>query len=173
VTGSASFCGAKSPFRCAGERDRRDRAIRARLGRSRRAEARSRRWDTHLLRGYDGRTRIADYADALDSHIKPDDANAWCEGTPEQWANESHVVAREHVYAGVPADGPPPKLDQKYVDDARPIVEQRQQRAGIRLTDVLNQALSGEVHTIGPHRPEEHGGPPTGRVRHALQPAAR
>jgi hypothetical protein len=102
-------------------------------------------WDTWLLRSYIGNRRIAEYADKLDAQIKSDNAKAWHEGTLEKWANESHAVARDTVYADVSADGPPPKLDQKYVDDARPVVEQQLQRGGVRLAGVPNRALSAEV----------------------------
>jgi hypothetical protein len=103
-------------------------------------------WDTWLLRGYIGRTRIADYADALDAQIKPDDAKAWRDGTPEQWANEAHAIARQHVYAAVSEDGPPPKLDQQHVDNPRPVVEHQLEKAGLRLAAVLNAAFYAARH---------------------------
>jgi S1/P1 nuclease len=102
-------------------------------------------WDTSLLRTYIGSTRIADYADQLDATLTSAQAGAWSGGTPADWANESHVVAREHVYKGVPPNGPPPKLDREYVTANRPVVEQQSIKGGLRLARVLNEALAGTV----------------------------
>lgn len=65
----------------------------------------------------------------------------WAKGTTKDWANESHAVAVTSVYAAVPADGPPPKLDQKYVDAAGPVIDKQLERAGVRLASILNDLL--------------------------------
>jgi S1/P1 Nuclease len=62
----------------------------------------------------------------------------WAKGTPTDWANESHGVAVNSVYKDVAVDGPPPKLDQKYVDAAGPVIDQQLQRGGLRLATILN-----------------------------------
>ena len=67
-----------------------------------------------------GSHRVADYADMLGGVITPSQKKAWAKGTPEAWANESHRAAVETAYRDVPADGPPPRLDKKYIDRARP-----------------------------------------------------
>jgi hypothetical protein len=85
--------------------------------------------------------RLAAYADKLNAEITPEQAAEWAKGTAVDWANESHAVAVKVVYAGVPADGPPPKLDEKYVDAAGPVVDQQLERAGVRLATILNDAL--------------------------------
>jgi hypothetical protein len=85
--------------------------------------------------------RIAAYADGLNTRIKPEQLAAWQKGTPTDWANESHLLARNAPYAGVPADGPPPKLDQKYVDANAVVIEQQLERGGVRLATVLNRDL--------------------------------
>lgn len=59
-------------------------------------------------------------------------------GTPTDWANESHAVAIASVYKDVPADGPPPKLDQKYVDASGAVIDLQLQRGGVRLATILN-----------------------------------
>jgi hypothetical protein len=46
------------------------------------------------------------------------------------------------VYAGVPADGAPPKIDQTYVDRSQTVVEQQLRRGGVRLAAVLNRTLN-------------------------------
>jgi hypothetical protein len=50
-------------------------------------------------------------------------------------------VAVEQVYEGVPADGAPPKIDAGYVRRAEPVVEAQLERAGVRLSEVLNRTL--------------------------------
>ncbi|MDB5358548.1 MAG: Nuclease [Phycisphaerales bacterium] len=50
-------------------------------------------------------------------------------------------MAVDSVYAGVPADGPPPKLDQKYVEAAGPVIDRQLQRGGVRLATILNDVF--------------------------------
>lgn len=95
-------------------------------------------WDSAILLEHKGTTRNAAYADSLNAQVRPEQAAEWMKGTPEDWANESHAVAVDVVYKGVPADGPPPKLDQKYVDAAGAIVDLQLQRGGVRLAAILN-----------------------------------
>ena len=47
----------------------------------------------------------AAYADALNATIKPEQLKEWQAGTPTDWADESHKVAADVAYAGIPADG--------------------------------------------------------------------
>ncbi|HEY2584453.1 MAG TPA: S1/P1 nuclease, partial [Tepidisphaeraceae bacterium] len=98
-------------------------------------------WDTTILLRRKGATRIADYADRLNSQITPEQASEWGKGTPTDWANQPHDVAVKIVYAGVPAGGPPPKLDQQYLDAAGPVVDVQLERAGVRLAAILNEVF--------------------------------
>lgn len=98
-------------------------------------------WDTTLLRKYVAKTRIADYSDKLNKQIDDAAAKNWRAGDTVTWANESWKVGVDHVYKGVPVDGAPPILGQKYVDDARLIVETQLERGGVRLAKILNEAL--------------------------------
>ena len=41
----------------------------------------------------------------------------------------------------LPADGPPPKIDQVYVPRAEPLIEEQLERAGVKLKGVLNRVL--------------------------------
>ena len=95
-------------------------------------------WDTNILLNYKGSVRDAEYADELNAAITPEQATEWANGTSVDWANESHDLAVSAVYKGVPADGPPPKLDQAYVDAAGKVIDQQLQRAGVRLAATLN-----------------------------------
>ncbi len=110
-------------------------------------------WDTALLKIIKAGERVAPYADKLDAKITPEQAAAWKAGNLIAWANESHDVARDHVYKGVPVPvkpsgelitaeaSPVHVLDQAYVDDAKPVIEQQLERGGIRLAAVLNKAF--------------------------------
>jgi hypothetical protein len=100
-------------------------------------------WDTWLLRDAMKGKRVTDYAEGLDKRIGERERMEWVKGTVEEWANESQRLAVEGAYAGVPADGPPPKLDQKYIDKNEKVVEQQLQRAGIRLADTMNRIFAG------------------------------
>lgn len=98
-------------------------------------------WDTGLLRLIIAKRRIADVAEELDKKITPREMQTWSRGTPTDWANESHAVAAKVVYAGIPTDGPPPRLDQKYVDRANPVLTEQIEKGGIRLATILNKAF--------------------------------
>ena len=95
-------------------------------------------WDSAILLAHKGTVRNAVYADKLNVAITKEQAVEWAKGTPTDWANESHQVAVDSVYKNVPAGGPPPKLDQKYVDAAGAVIDQQLQRGGVRLATVLN-----------------------------------
>lgn len=92
-------------------------------------------WDTTILLHRKGKTRVLQYAMTLNHKISKEQARQWKQGTIEDWANESHMVAVNVAYKGVPADGPPPKLDQAYVDRAADTIDQQLQRSGVRLGD--------------------------------------
>jgi hypothetical protein len=77
----------------------------------------------------------------LNAGITRAQAGEWAKGTPVDWANESHDVAVKSVYAGVPEGGAPPKLDQKYVDAAGPVINLQLERAGVRLAMILNDVF--------------------------------
>lgn len=99
-------------------------------------------WDTTLLRRMIGRTRIAEFSEKLNDAISEGDEKAWTSGSIIDWANESWNVAVEKVYGSVPVDGPPPVLDQAYVDAAALVIKDRLRRGGVRLASVLNEALA-------------------------------
>ena len=100
-------------------------------------------WDTKLIVHRLGETDLSDYAGQLNSRITEEQAVAWRKGSAKAWANESHKAAVEHVYAGVPADGPPLRLAADYVERSRPVVDEQLSKAGVRLAEILNDALEG------------------------------
>jgi nuclease S1 len=95
-------------------------------------------WDTTILLSHKGTVRNSAYADKLNAAITDAQAAEWAKGTVTDWANESHNVAVQTVYADVAASGPPPKLDQKYVDAAGLVIDRQLQRGGVRLATILN-----------------------------------
>ena len=95
-------------------------------------------WDTALVREMIGERPVAQ---AQSKAISAKQRTEGAAGAPEQWANVSHQVAVENVYATVPADGPPPKLTKADVAKATPVVTEQIERAGVRLAMVLNTAL--------------------------------
>jgi len=95
-------------------------------------------WDSTILINHKGGVRIAAYAEKLNGAIKPEQADEWAKGTPVDWANESHYLAVSSAYKDVPAYGPPPKLNQAYVDASGKVIDLQLQRGGVRLAAILN-----------------------------------
>ena len=64
-------------------------------------------------------------------------------GTFVEWANESHRLARDVAYRGLPVPDAAGvrQLGDDYAARCRPIVERQLQRAGLRLARVLNESL--------------------------------
>lgn len=95
-------------------------------------------WDSgilHQIRPYGNQL-----AQQLDVRITPAERKQWVKGTIEDWALESHRLAREVAYKDLPR-GPDPELGQAYLDIATPVVESQLEKAGIRLAFLLNQAF--------------------------------
>ena len=99
-------------------------------------------WDSGLLRLIIKDRSISVVANEFDKKITPKQIKEWSTGTPTDWANQSHDVAVKVVYAGVPADGPPPRLDQKYVARANPVLIEQIDKGGIRLANLLNKCFA-------------------------------
>jgi nuclease S1 len=63
-------------------------------------------------------------------------------GNPEQWANESHHIAKTFVFSALGSDHRPPiKISDDYAGKALPMIEERVTLAAMRLSCVLNGAL--------------------------------
>lgn len=75
--------------------------------------------------------------------ISRTEQSMWSRGTPEQWAMESHDLARDVAYRfHRPAAGPV-VLGMAYVRRAAPVVRRQLAKGGIRLAYLLNQTLGG------------------------------
>jgi hypothetical protein len=94
-------------------------------------------WDSGLLLSW-GETD-----DQVEQHIMNEishrsDIAAISGGTMIQWAMESHDIARDMVYRDLPQSL---VIDQHYADTARPIIQERLLRAGVRLAALLERTL--------------------------------
>src|SRR5688572_5666857 len=98
-------------------------------------------WDTALVREMIGKRPIAPVAEALSKSINAKQRKEWAMRTSPAWADESHHVAVEKVYAAVAEGGDPPKLGREYVMKSTPVVAEQLKRAGVRLAEMLNQTL--------------------------------
>ncbi|CAN5406972.1 S1/P1 nuclease [soil metagenome] len=98
-------------------------------------------WDSLILLRHKGKTRVLDYADALNTKITNEQAIEWIKGTPEDWANQSHRIAVSSVYRDVPADGPPPKLTDEYIEKSGEVIDEQLAMAGVRLAAMLNRCF--------------------------------
>jgi nuclease S1 len=86
-------------------------------------------WDTGLIEL--AQRDVNGWAAAVDRLAK----SASDAGTPIQWEEEAHDLARDVAYR-IPADR---RLDQAYVAKARPVVELQLARAGVRLARLINE----------------------------------
>jgi len=83
--------------------------------------------------------------------IAESDRRAWEQGSIEMWIGESHVLARDRVYATLPVaaacgdkiSGVVP-LGEAYYAGAAPVVDIQLRKAGVRLARVLNDVLGNE-----------------------------
>jgi hypothetical protein len=95
-------------------------------------------WDVEVVQnlGWDASSIASDIA----AHVSPAQKKAWQSGTPAAWANESHAIARDDVYAFLDGrrslDLPP-----GYLNAAAPVVRQQLARAGVRLAWLINRTL--------------------------------
>jgi hypothetical protein len=96
-------------------------------------------WDSSIIQHEMGTTSVTVFASALNARISAQQALEWSKGTPVDWANESHALAVSVVYAGVPTDGPPPKLGVDYVKRGEDTVNQQLEKGGVRLATILNE----------------------------------
>ena len=80
--------------------------------------------------------------------IAESDRRAWEQGSVEIWIGESHVLARDRVYATLPVAAAcgdkitgVVALGETYYASAAPVIDIQLRKAGVRLAYVLNQAL--------------------------------
>ena len=94
-------------------------------------------WDSGLLNAM-GESEDAIVATILTRLASRGDLASISRGSIIKWAVESHDVARDVVYPFLPASL---ELDNQYLAEVRPVLEDRLLRGGVRLAVVLNRAL--------------------------------
>ncbi len=98
-------------------------------------------WDTEFVArlGAD-ETEIAQ---RLIAEISDSKRRRWSTGTPTDWAMESFLVAKSHVYGSLPSPvtWDHYELSAKYVSDATAVTAEQLSKAGVRLAWMLNQKL--------------------------------
>lgn len=94
-------------------------------------------WDSDTVRVF-GYGRQADRAVA--AVITPDAQRRWASGTPADWANEAHAIARDMIYP--PLHGRRSlRLPGDYAWRMRAITQTQLARAAVRLAWILNSSL--------------------------------
>jgi hypothetical protein len=104
-------------------------------------------WDKDLVVGAMGGEGVEVFAGGLGKSVKEEDAKVWTKGVGGElskevvigWVLESHKVAQETVYPGVPSDGSVKTLDKAYVEKSEKAIKEQLTKAGVRLAAVLNE----------------------------------
>ena len=96
-------------------------------------------WDGGLIEAFG--LSDQEYFDALRREMKSIDLPALARGTVVEWAMEGHRIAVERVYRPIPRGG---RLGRAYVDASRPVIDHALIAAGVRLAQVLNDALAND-----------------------------
>ncbi len=103
-------------------------------------------WDFHLVRRWVSE-RGGERA-VVSSLVGAADRAVWERGSITDWIGESHAIARDVVYAALPAVvscahgiAGVVAIDQAYYSKAAPIVETQIGKAGVRLARILNETL--------------------------------
>ncbi len=92
-------------------------------------------WDRATLDEDDDARAVAD--DLADS-ISSRDRRKWEKGSPADWANESHAVAKSFVYRYLPQSR---VVTAGYESGVQEVTRDRLRRAGVRLAWILNRAF--------------------------------
>jgi hypothetical protein len=79
-------------------------------------------------------------AATLEGRITLSNKANWVHSTVEDWALEGHKIAQQIAYGDLPS-GPTSDLEQSYEDVAAPAEEVQLEKAGVRLANILNEAL--------------------------------
>ena len=100
-------------------------------------------WDTQFVQRLG--TNPAAVAQTLVKAITPGQAQQWVQGSASDWAQETFQVAKTQAYGKLPKPGKSGTytLPTTYVTAASTSAAVQLSKAGVRLAQVLNKALSG------------------------------
>jgi hypothetical protein len=95
-------------------------------------------WDTVVVTalGQDAGAVAAE----LEHAITPEQHRAWAGGSPAEWANEAHAIARDVIYPRL-HDRRMVRLPYDYAQQMAPVTRQQLAKAGVRLAWLLNITL--------------------------------
>ena len=111
--------------------------VRVQIGRERASLHRV--WDVDVVEvlGFDPDAA----AQNIERGITPEQRRAWSGGTPADWANEAHAIARDQIYP--PLQGARElRLPRDYAWREANVARQQLARAGVRLAWLLNTTLN-------------------------------
>lgn len=127
---------AHQPLHAEDNDDKGGNDVRVYLGRRR--ESLHRVWDSEVVQSL-GR-EPEEVADRIERSISAAERQAWTSGSPAQWANEAHAIARDRIY--------PPlqnrrelRLPRDYAQAQADLARVQLAKAGVRLAWLINAAL--------------------------------
>jgi hypothetical protein len=95
-------------------------------------------WDSDVAEA-SGRDPDA-VADGIERSVTPAQRKAWASGSPGQWANEAHAIARDQIYPML-GNRRELHLPRDYAWQEAPLARQQFAKAGVRLAWLLNNTL--------------------------------
>jgi nuclease S1 len=95
-------------------------------------------WDTQVVETLG--SNVERIAADLEHGVTPDTRKAWAAGTPADWANETHALARDVIYPRFHG-AMVARLPPDYPQDMAPVTRLQLARAGVRLAWLLNTTL--------------------------------
>lgn len=101
-------------------------------------------WDTTLMQGNLRGRKPEDHALAVLTSGRASLTAYAAAVEPVDWVNETHAIAQQHAYAGIPETLGPGRvqpLTESYMLAGRQIVDRQLLAAGVRLAEVLNSAF--------------------------------
>jgi hypothetical protein len=124
------------PLHAGDNDDRGGNQVRVSIGRTRATLHRI--WDGEVVEalGRDSTTVV----ERIERGLSPSERKSWAAGTPSQWANEAHAIARDRIYPQL-AGRRELRLPRDYAWRQAEITRMQLARAGLRLASVLNRAL--------------------------------
>jgi len=127
---------AHQPLHAEDDHDKGGNQVRITMGRKRASLHRV--WDADVVEalGFDAGAA----ADGIVRSITSAQRKAWSGGTPAQWADEAHALARDRIYP--PLNGRHEiRLPRDYAWQQAPLVRMQLAKAGVRLAWLLNTTL--------------------------------
>ena len=116
--------------------DRGGNQIRVTIGRQRATLHRI--WDGAVVEAL-GRDAAA-VAESVERSLSPQERKAWSQGTPAQWAEEAHAIARDQIYPQLQGRNEL-RLPRDYALRQAAITRMQLAKAGLRLAFLLNTNL--------------------------------